>query len=137
MTVHHATNEIFRHMEWADAIVWRTVLGASCNREDKALHERLLHILRVQWAFLHTWRGESIDLSGIADQTMAQLADWSHRFHHEAELFMGMLDVPALDAPVVLPWAERACIRLGVEPGKTSLCETLVQVASHSTHHRG
>ena len=44
--------ELFQHMDWADALVWQTVAASDAALEDEDLRARLLHIHTVQRAFL-------------------------------------------------------------------------------------
>jgi uncharacterized damage-inducible protein DinB len=39
--------------------------------------------------------------------------------------------------PVVMPWAEEAARQRGMTPRRPTLAETVFQVTSHSTYHRG
>ena len=49
---------LLRHMEWADALVWRAVLALPAPAAaDPALPARLFHVHIVQRAFLAIWRG--------------------------------------------------------------------------------
>ena len=52
-------NDLFRHMEWADASVWRAVLASDAARADTKLRELFYHVHMVQRAFLRVWQGET------------------------------------------------------------------------------
>jgi hypothetical protein len=52
-------HELFRHMEWADARVWKSVSESSAARGDSIIRDRLYHIHMVQWAFLNVWLDEA------------------------------------------------------------------------------
>jgi hypothetical protein len=39
------------HMEWADALIWRSVLNASPSGQDDSMLGRLHHFHSTQWAY--------------------------------------------------------------------------------------
>ena len=50
--------DLYRHMEWADAAVWTSVLASQNAQKDAKLQGLLYHLHLVQRAFLRTWRSE-------------------------------------------------------------------------------
>ncbi len=52
-----ALRELMRHMECADASVWRAVLAHPPGLQDERLRLLLLHLHGVQRAFLAMWSG--------------------------------------------------------------------------------
>ena len=64
MKIRELLNDLFHHMEWADALVWSTVLGNPTLVDDTSVSERLYHLHLVQRAFLHIWRGEQMQFEG-------------------------------------------------------------------------
>lgn len=129
--------DLFRHMEWADALVWSTVLGNPTLVEDASIRERLYHLHLVQRAFVHIWRGEQMHFEGTDTLRGDQLASWGRAYHADVPRFLGTLDDSRLDTAVHLPWASRITGLVGAELTSPSLGETLLQVALHSTYHRG
>ncbi len=128
--------ELFRHMEWADALVWRAVFGAPAAAADSVIRRRLHHIHLVQRAFFQIWQGRPLSLEGIDSFSPDQLAQWGHDYHRTVAGFLDSLTPASLATEVVLPWAARFA-PAGSSPHNPSLGETLAQVASHSTYHRG
>jgi hypothetical protein len=57
--------ELMRHMEWADACVWRALLSHHAAVGDPRLRDLLLHLHGVQRAFLVMWKGQSLDPSVV------------------------------------------------------------------------
>ena len=57
----NALIDLYRHMEWADAAVWTSVLASEGGRTDAKLRAYLYHPHVVQRAFLRAWRGEPRD----------------------------------------------------------------------------
>ena len=53
--------DLYRHMEWADAAVWRAVFASEDARADQKLKEYFYHLHLVQRAFLRAWRNEPRD----------------------------------------------------------------------------
>jgi uncharacterized damage-inducible protein DinB len=129
--------DLHRHMEWADAIVWRAVLGAPAARADAAIRDRQHHTHHVQRAFLAVWRRTAFDRHGGDALDLAGLARWGRAYHEEAAPYLAGLSAASLDEPVVLPWAARVMAESGRQAGVTTRGETLLQVAAHSLYHRG
>jgi uncharacterized damage-inducible protein DinB len=131
-------HDLFRHMAWADAKVWRTALTTPGAEEDRLLREKLWHVHMVQRAFLAIWRGSEPafeELSSFPD--LRALAAWGRGYHDDVAPFLTTIEASALDRPLRLPWAARITAMLCVEPADPTLQETLFQVAMHSLYHRG
>jgi uncharacterized damage-inducible protein DinB len=129
--------ELFRHMEWADALVWDAVFTAPAAVEDSVVHQRLHHLHLVQRAFLLIWRGQPVEFRGTEAFPPDQLARWGHEYHHDVASFLTPLAPPSLDAEVHLPWASRVTAIPNAVLHNPSLGETLMQVTMHSAYHRG
>jgi uncharacterized damage-inducible protein DinB len=128
---------LLRHMEWADATVWRAVLGLTAAQQDARLLERLHHLHTVQWVYLQLWRGEPINVpepSSFVD--LAAVATWARPYYSELRSFADPLDQDALARAVEFPWAAELVKRFG-SAGPATLGETILQVILHSTYHRG
>jgi uncharacterized damage-inducible protein DinB len=123
------------HAEWADALVWRTALALP--REDPELREKLHHLHTVQWAYLHVWRGEPVkprELRTFA--TSHALRAWAREYYAELSAYLAALPPGALPPEVRFPWAEHLEQRFGKARPATWL-ESVLQVAMHSSYHRG
>ena len=129
--------DLFRQMEWADALVWSVVLKHPALVADASLRERLYHLHLVQRAFLHVWRGEALAFNGTDTLTGKDLAVWGRTYHASVHSFMKSVTDSQLDGAVNLPWASQVMEHLGTSIGAPSLADTLVQVPTHSTSHRG
>lgn len=137
MTLTSIIQDQYRHMEWADARIWHAVMTSDAAKADGALRQRLHHLHAVQRAFLAVWRNEPVDFTAGASLGPDELATWGRDYHREALQFVETFSEPELDRPIVLPWTAWVKQRLGKEPQAPTLGETLFQVTSHSTHHRG
>lgn len=129
--------EWFRHMDWADAVVWQAVLAEPSARKDPSTRVRLHHIHQVQWAFLQIWREEALDLPEISDfEELPQIRAWGWKYHQQVRDYLQGSDVRPLDEPIELPWQDQLVERFG-KARSASFRQTLMQVAFHSTYHRG
>lgn len=130
-------DDLYRHMEWADARVWSAVLACEGAPGDEALRRRLHHVHLVQRAFLSVWRGEPVDATAGEALDLAALAAWARDYHPEARAFLETSATTALLEPVRLPWSAHVRDQLGLEPAPTTLRDTALQVCGHTAHHRG
>jgi uncharacterized damage-inducible protein DinB len=65
------------------------------------------------------------------------MAVWARPYYADARRFFDSLDSSALGAPVTMPWVEEYQKREGRTFSTPTLSETIFQVVSHSTYHRG
>lgn len=130
--------ELYDHMKWADAVVWRAALGNPAVESDAFMRERFWHVHMVQRAFLSVWRGTALDRRDAASfASLADIARWGAEGHDEIQKQVAAVDDAALDRITILPWAARLTARFGREPVPTTLRDTMLQVPMHSTYHRG
>jgi uncharacterized damage-inducible protein DinB len=134
-----ALRQLIRHMEWADAEVWRAVMAHEPAGQDRRLRDLLTHLHLVQRVFLVVWQKRSFDPSRGMPQfaTAADLRNWAQTYYAEANAFLDATDEPALKGDVVMPFVKAMETQLGRTFAVTTLGETIFQVASHSTYHRG
>jgi uncharacterized damage-inducible protein DinB len=129
--------QLYRHLEWADAAVWRAVLATPSAPSDADLRDRLQHLHTTQQAFLASWIRRPFDREAARGMDFPALIRWTRAFHREAAAYIGPLREEDLDGPHVVPWAERVSKAFGRDVAITSLRETLLQAAAHSHYHRG
>jgi uncharacterized damage-inducible protein DinB len=128
--------DLFRHMEWADALVWNAVLPNADAAADERVRELLSHLHLVQRLFLTVWKEEPLKAPPDSP-SLAIVCESARSYYADLEAFLSQMDEMMLTNMVVLPWAARFAKRLGREPASPMLSETLLQVAMHSTYHRG
>lgn len=125
-------------MEWADATVWKAVLSAPAAEHDQPLRDRLHHIHMVQHSFLDVWKEReqgSLPLQQFSD--LRSIREWGRSRYDEAIRFLDDVSRADLDRPVVMPWVPHFEASLGTHFDTPTLAETMFQVTSHSTYHRG
>jgi uncharacterized damage-inducible protein DinB len=123
------------HAEWAEALTWQSVL--SLPKEDSELQAKLHHLHMVQWAYLHIWRGEQVKPRELASfPTREALRGWAREYYRELPAYIAGLTEADERREVRFPWADRLVQRFG-KAQPTTWAESLIQVAMHSTYHRG
>jgi uncharacterized damage-inducible protein DinB len=124
-------------MEWADARVWDVALKIPEARADETLRRLMLHLHGTQRAFLDAWTSQPFafpkDYSGTTLE--AELASVRAYYAPCRNFIQGLTD-SQLSSPHVLPWSKWAGKAIGRPPGPTTLGETVLQVLTHSSHHR-
>ena len=126
--------ELMLHMEWADARVWEAALAHGGN--DARLHRLLYHIHATQYAFLEVWRTGSF-LHDVAEETFPDLPairEWSRPYYADA---MALVESESAERVINMPWANGYMKRFGRKAEPTTFAQTVIQVTSHSTYHRG
>lgn len=129
--------DLFAHMQWADSMVWRAVMAFQPATQDARLQELLYHLHIVQRAFLKAWRGESLEDGFPKFSDAESLRNWGNAYYAEANSHLSELTEHALNQPLPLPWAAMIEKQFGRTPESTTLGETALQVALHTTYHRG
>jgi uncharacterized damage-inducible protein DinB len=125
-------------MEWADARVWAAVPPG--EPADARLRHLLTHIHLVQYAFVTVWQRKDVnavyaEAKGMA--TLGELRAWARSYYAEAHTVVETTPEAHLNEAVEMPWASQVTAILGRPPGPTTMGETVFQVTSHTTYHRG
>ena len=127
-----------RHLGWADAEIWKTVLGAAQDPLDPDLRFRLHHLHTVQHAFLLIWQGEAIEVPEADDfADPGSLARWGRDAHARILEVLAGADPAELRRELDIPWTERIERRLGRPAEPVTLEQSAHQVVLHTAHHRG
>ncbi len=132
--------DLVRHMEWADATVWRVVGTLDKGSLDPWLRSRLYHVHLVQRAFLQVWKSEAVPSARAEDfATLEDVRIWARPYYSEAFAFLDTLErnPGRLGEPMAMPWVKALEAKLGRGLETPTLAETAFQVTSHSTYHRG
>lgn len=124
------------HMEWADARVWSAILAVDEARDDPRLRDRLRHLHETQQQYLTLWTGRPPRSAESAD-SLAAVYEWAQPFYAAARSFLDATGAEAMAETVSGVFAERMQHYLGPPQGTVTLGDTVLQVVSHTTHHRG
>ncbi|HKI87178.1 MAG TPA: DinB family protein [Thermoanaerobaculia bacterium] len=129
--------DLARHASWADALVWTAVLGYPEAARDGKIHAWLYHAHSVQRVYATLWRGEEPRIpeeNGLAGALV--LARWGYGANRAVLSYLRTASESDLERILELPWAKRLEEKYGpIAP--VTVAETALQVAMHSTHHRG
>jgi len=130
--------ELMHHMEWADACVWRAPLAHPAAFQDTRLRDLLLHLHGVQRGFLAIWTGQPLAPRAADtawDPRSAQSAVRS--YYTDLHTAIAIFDEAKLQGRIVMPGLEPYEQQMGRRFDAPTLAETMLQVATHSTYHRG
>lgn len=130
-------DDLYRHMEWSDASVWRAVFVSEKARADKKLIDTFYHLHMVQRAFLRLWRNELRETPYPTFDDANSLRLWGKSYYAEAFAHLRTLSDAEVAQTIPVPWARAIAGQLGHEPETTTIGETVLQVALHSLYHRG
>jgi uncharacterized damage-inducible protein DinB len=133
-------SDLLRHMQWADASVWRAVLPHEGARTDRRLRDLLTHLHLVQRLFLLVWRGDALEAELTSFKEFGELEELHRRvitYYPEFTRFLDTLEPSSMSRGVVMPFVAQYEKQLGRTFGVPTLAETMFQVTSHSTYHRG
>ena len=128
---------LYRHMEWADASVWRAVLACDSARGDEKLRALFYHLHLVQHAFLRAWRGEPRDTPYPTFDELSSVMCWGREYYSQIIPHFATLSEKDISLPMHLPWTEIVERELGRPPAALNIGETMLQVPLHSQYHRG
>jgi len=137
MTLETTLADLLEHMQWADALIWKTVLSSTAAVADANLNDRLYHVHVTQHAFLQVWRGVSVNMPMPNTLDTASLAEWARTFYAEATTDKLKFNDDALGRPVPDSLLSKAEERLGAGAMTPTIADTVLQVVTHSTYHRG
>jgi uncharacterized damage-inducible protein DinB len=129
---------LMHHMEWADAIVWKSVLKLSFANGDSKMKKLLYHISSVQRAFYYVRTKQPLVFPKETDfLELLDIAKWGYKCYAQVNEYLSTLNENELKNIIEIPWAKRLEKIIGQKPEEASLAETLLQVAMHSAYHRG
>src|SRR6185436_15096998 len=127
-----------RHMEWADATLWAAILASPSAQEDARLAETLHHVHLVQHLFRQAWSGLPFQLRDRADFTdIHELAQWGRQAHGDIGAFISISDTVEFDREIRMPWATHFESMANRPAAPHTVGESILQVAMHTSHHRG
>jgi uncharacterized damage-inducible protein DinB len=137
MLTANALIDLFRHMEWADAAVWRSVFAFEPAKTDSKLKDSLYHLHVAHYAYLRVWHGEPADAPHPTFDDSTAIAPWGRAYYKEAFTKLESKSDESVSEPMAIPWANMVEQVIGRAPEKTTFGEVALHVAMHSQYHRG
>lgn len=129
--------ELLTHMEWADAESWRVVRALPAAQSDERVKWLMHHVHLVQSVYLQAWRGAPFQLTELKSYPdLASIESWARPFYPLAATFAAAVDESRFAEPIDFPWSAMIVEKFGKALPAT-LSESVWQVLSHSTYHRG
>jgi uncharacterized damage-inducible protein DinB len=130
--------DLFKHMQWADATVWQAILKTNDADKDGKIKGLTVHIHMVHHAYLCLWEKLPLKMPGADDfKDLQSVAKWGNEFYEEIFNFLNCLEEDELDNLLEIPWIKYFESQIGKVPNAITIGESLLQVALHSTYHRG
>ena len=129
---------LLNHMKWADAEVWKKVLSFSASENDERIKKLLYHLHQVQYAFCFLWNELPMEIpkpDEFAD--LKSIAKWGFAYQQKLNDFLSSPKSDEKDKVVQIPWSIFIERKIGKKVIPATLEETMMQVTSHSTYHRG
>ncbi|MEM8486346.1 MAG: DinB family protein [Bacteroidota bacterium] len=129
--------ELYRHMDWADATVWKKVYGNEAAIADDNVKALLFHVHYAQYAYLQQWNGLPFERLKPDDfVSLDAIYAWMRPHYKMLHGFLANADETGLPGPMSLPWSKYYGRQLGIEPADTTLGETMLHLSCHGIHHR-
>lgn len=129
---------LLTHMKWADAEVWKNVFAFEASETDERIKKLLYHIHQVQYAFCFIWKDMPVKIPDAASfENLKSIARWGYDFQNLLDSFSDSLTEEILRKIVVIPWSKLMERIMGKEVSQVTMEETILQVVSHSSYHRG
>lgn len=129
---------LLKHMLWADGEVWNKILELPDAQNDKSIKDLLYHLHQVQYAFYFLWNELPLEIPKPEEfPDLKSIAKWG--FEYQQKLNQFLLSENAIDKEkiVQIPWSVFFERKTKQKVVPATLEETMLQVASHSTYHRG
>ena len=132
------TSLLLQHMQWADAEVWKKVLSFDAAGDDERIKKLLYHLHQVQYAFYFLWNELPMEIPKpdvFAD--LKSIAKWGFNYQQKLTEFLSSSKASEKDRIVQIPWSIFIERKIGKKVVSATFEETILQVTSHSTYHRG
>jgi len=129
---------LLKHMMWADVEVWKKILSFDSVKNDERIKKLLYHLHQVQYAFYFLWNELPLEIPKPEEfSDLKSIAKWGFDYQQKLNDFLSSQKSDENEKVIQIPWSvfiERKT-KQKVVPAR--LEETMMQVASHSTYHRG
>jgi uncharacterized damage-inducible protein DinB len=130
--------DLFLHMEWADATVWKAVIAHPAALDDEKLMKVVQHFHVVQRAFLLMWTGGAINPQELyAPVITATMLANARAWYSEANAFLADFDSARGGEVLFMPWLAHYEKELGRSLQSPTYAESFIQLPMHTAYHRG
>ncbi len=129
---------LFDHMMWADTEVWKKVLLYEASSNDAKIKKLLYHLHQVQYAFYFLWKEMPIEIPKFEElRNLKSIAEWGTEYRNKlSDFLLSTTDIDG-DKVIQIPWSVFVERKTGKKVVPATINETMLQVTSHSTYHRG
>lgn len=132
------TTLLLNHMQWADAEVWKKVLSFPSAENDERIKKLLYHLHQVQYAFSFLWNDLPLEIPKSEEfSNLKSIAKWGYDYQQKLSEFLSSTKSDEKDKVIQIPWSVFIERKTKQKVVPATLEETMMQVASHSTYHRG
>lgn len=129
---------LLNHMKWADAEVWKKVLSFPRTEMDERIKKLLYHLHQVQYAFYFLWNDFPLDIpKPEMFSDLKSIAKWGLDYQQKLNTFLSSPKAEEKNKVIKIPWSIFMERKMGKKVVPATLEETMLQIASHSTYHRG
>lgn len=132
------TTLLLQHMQWADAEVWKKVVSFDAASDDERIKKLLYHLHQVQYAFYFLWNELQMEIpkpDEFAD--LKSIAKWGFAYQQKLNDFLSLPKSDEKEKVIQIPWSVFVERKTKQKVVPATLEETMLQVTSHSTYHRG
>jgi uncharacterized damage-inducible protein DinB len=129
---------LLSHIMWADAEVWKKILPFEAAYNDERIKKLLYHLHQVQYAFYFLWNELPMEIPKPEEfSDLKSIAKWGFEYQQKLDEFLFSSISYEKDKVIQIPWSVFMERKIGKKVVPATLEETMLQVASHSTYHRG
>ena len=137
MGINSNIDALIRHMNWADSKLWQSVFKTELCGFDEKTKELLYHIHVVQDVYYQMWSGKPIVVPDLLEfHELFNIAQWGKENNNKISNLVKIMDEVELGMILTNPWREKIEKALGQQPSDSTVEESIIQVASHTTYHR-
>jgi uncharacterized damage-inducible protein DinB len=132
------TTLLLNHMQWADAEVWKKILTFDLTENDERIKKLLYHLHQVQYAFYFLWNELPLEIPKPEEfSDLKSIAKWGFEYQQKLNDFLSSPKSGEKENVIQIPWSVFMERKTKQKVVPATLEETMMQVASHSTYHRG
>lgn len=129
---------LLQHMKWADTEVWKKILRFPAAENDERIKKLLYHLHQVQYAFYFLWNEMPLEIPKPEEfNNLQSIARWGGEYQKKLDVFLSSEKAEKKDKLIEIPWSKFMERRIGKKVVPATLEETMLQVTSHSSYHRG